>query len=271
MIPEPDREFLAELCLVRAGLKVDPEKAYLIDSRLTPVARREGYSTLAEFVDAVRIRNEDRLVWAAVEALALSETSFFRDHAVFERLAVEVLPELARLRGGEPVRVWSTGCGGGQEAYSLAMLLDEHPALAGKVELFASDLSEKALEKAQAGLYSQFEVQRGLPSRRLVRHFEKRGELFALSPRIRQMIRWRRVNLLDDPAKLGRYDLILCRYVLSGMAPFAQIRVIQHLLGALAPGGRLVVGLTEAACDRLAPVMPEAGVFAASQADARAA
>lgn len=269
MSGEPDREFLSEICLVRAGLKIDPEKAYLIDSRLGPVVRREGFASIAEFVEAVRIRNEERLVWAAVEALAQSETAFFRDFRVFERIASEVLPELVRARGGKPVRVWSTGCGSGQEAHSLAMLVDEQPGLAGRVELFASDLSDKNLEKAQSGLYSQFEVQRGLPARRLVRHFEKRGELFAISPRIRQMTRWRRVNLLDDLGPFGQFDLILCRYVLSQMAAFAQGRVLKSLGGALAPGGRLVLGRGESAGDLLAPLIPDAGVFGATTAEAR--
>jgi chemotaxis protein methyltransferase CheR len=270
MIPQGDREFLSELCLVRAGLKLDPEKTYLIDSRLTPIARREGHG-LAEFVEAVRLRNDERLVWAVVEALAQGETCFFRDYAVFEKLSAEVLPELARARGTEPVRVWSVGCGSGQEAHSLAMLVDEQPALAGKVELFASDLSEKALEKAQAGLYSQFEVQRGLPARRLVRHFEKPDEMFAVSPRIRQMTRWRRVNLMDDLSRLGRFDLILCRYVLSQMAPFAQARAAQNLAATLGPGGRLVLGLGETVGEPFTALAAEAGLFATDQTGVRAA
>lgn len=270
MIGQADREFVAELCLVRAGLKVDPERDYLIESRLTPIARREGHE-LAEFIEAVRIRNDERLVWAVVEALAQHETCFFRDFGEFQRLGAEVLPELARARGDEPVRVWSVGCGGGQEAHSLAMLVDEQPALAGKVELFASDLSEKALEKAQTGLYSQFEVQRGLPARRLVRHFEKRDEMFAVSPRIRQMTRWRRVNLMDDLGRFSRFDLILCRYVLSQMAPFAQARAAKNLAAALAPGGRLMLGRGETVGEPFTALGPEGGLFALPQSGVRAA
>ena len=261
MIAPAEREFLAELCLVRAGLKVDPEKSYLIDSRLAPIARREGFASLHEFVTAVRVRGEERFVWAAVEALAQSETGFFRDAAVFERLADEVLPDLSRLRGTASVRIWSAGCGSGQEAYSLAMLLAERPEAAPRTDMFATDISERALEKAQSGLFTQFEVQRGLPARRLVRHFEKRGELFQLSPRVRQTIRWQRVNLMDDLARLGQFDLILCRNVLSGLAPFAQSRVLEALTASLAPGGRLVLGLGERGAG-LTPVAPEAAIFA---------
>jgi chemotaxis protein methyltransferase CheR len=270
MIPQPDREFLAELALVRAGLRVDPEKIYLIETRLAPVARREGFASVPEFVEAVRVRHEERFVWAAVEALALSETAFFRDGGVFERLERQVLPELAASRAGQPLRVWSAACGTGQEVHSLAMLLAEAP-YAAPFELFASDLSEKGLEKAQAGLYTQFEVQRGLPARQLVRQFEKRGELFALSPRIRQMTRWRRVNLMEDLAPLGRFDLILCRYVLGQMAPFAQAKVLTALADALAPGGRLVLGLGEAPGERFQLVGAQGGVFAAANEQVRSA
>jgi chemotaxis protein methyltransferase CheR len=242
MIEADDREFLAELCLARAGLQIDPGKAYLIDSRIAPVARREGFTSARAFVDALRADPDSRLAWAVVEALAQSETDFFRDRALFTCLVEEVLPELARARGGERVRVWSAACGAGQEIYSLAMLLADAPGPQIPVELYASDLSERALEKAQAGLYSQFEVQRGLPARTLVRHFEKEGESFALSPRIRQMVRWRRINLLDDLSRLGQFDLILCRNLLPQLAPPARARVLEQLRGVLAPGGRLVLG-----------------------------
>ncbi|MGA0605648.1 CheR family methyltransferase [Phenylobacterium sp. VNQ135] len=265
MIPLEDRERIAAICASRAGLRVDPDKAYLIESRLAPVARREGFGSLSDFLESVRLRAEERLVWAMVEAMAPPETAFFRDPAVFEALARDVLPGLAARTEG-PVRVWSAACGAGQEVYSLAMLLAETPALAGRVELFASDLSERSLEKAQAALYSQFEVQRGLPAQRLVRHFEREGEFFALSPRIRQMVRWRRVNLLDDLSRLGGFELILCRNVLGGLTGEARERVLEGLTRALAPGGRLVLGLNDGAEAWLDPVAPHAGVFAVGAA-----
>jgi chemotaxis protein methyltransferase CheR len=143
------------------------------------------------------------------------------------------------------------------------MLLADRPDLASHCELYASDLSERSLEKAQSGLYSQFEVQRGLPARLLVRFFEKRGEFFALSPRIRQMIRWRRVNLMDDLRRLGPFDLVLCRNVLSQLAPEALGRVRDQLRATLAPGGRLLVGLNEDGQGDLAAVDTELGLYAA--------
>ena len=270
MIPALDRDFIAELCLARAGLRVDPDKAYLIDSRLSPLARRECFSSTEAFIDALRHGVDDRLAWAAVEAMALPESEFFRDHHVFAQLADEVVPVLARARGLEPVRIWSAGCGTGQEIYSLAMLLADAPGL-GKVELFASDLSERSLEKAQSGRYSQFEVQRGLPARMLVRHFEKDGESFALSPRVRQMVRWRRVNLMDDLARVGQYDLILCRNVLGQLAPEAGGQVLDALHGALAPGGLLVLGQNDSAGKAFVRAAPDLSVYAAAQTAARSA
>ncbi|WP_411288398.1 CheR family methyltransferase [Phenylobacterium sp.] len=240
-----DREVAARLCAARAGLRIDPDKAYLLESRLAPVARREGFASLGELMQVVRDRGEERLVWAVVEAMAVSESGFFRDPEVFDALVAETLPALVRARGDQPVRIWNAACGTGQEVFSLAMLLEEDPALGARVELFASDLNERSLEKAQAGLYSQFEVQRGLPARRLLRHFEKRDEMFALSPRVRQMVRWRRVNLTEDLGRMGGFDLILCRHVAGGLTEAARVSVLKSLAGLLDPGGVLVLGRSE--------------------------
>ena len=256
MIPPGDLAYIAALCLERAGLRVDTERSYLIESRMAPVARREGYESADAFIAALRNRRDERQGWAAVEAMALPEPEFFRDRTVFEHLLGQVLPDLARARGGEPVRVWHTACGTGQEVYSLAMMLADAQGLEARVELFASDLSERALEKAQAGLYSQFEVQRGLPARMLVRHFEKVGESFVLSPRVRQMVRWRRVNLMDDLGGGGQFDLVLCRGLLGQLAPQAHDRVLGQLTAALAPGGRLVLGAKDRPGETLARVGP---------------
>jgi chemotaxis protein methyltransferase CheR len=242
-----DRELVARLCADRAGLRVDPDKAYLLENRLAPVARRAGFGSVHEFVAAVRDRDEERLIWAAVEAMSPAETAFFREPAAFERIVAEALPELARRRGGGTLRLWAAACGAGQEVYSLAMALEECAPAGVTIEVFGSDLCERRLEKAQAGIYSQFEVQRGLSAQRLVRHFEGLEEGFVLSPRVRQAVRWRRVNLMDDLTRLGRFDLVLCRNVLGYFREDARRRVLSNLQGALAPGGWLVLGESEAA------------------------
>lgn len=264
MTPQ-DRELIAGLCAARAGFNVDASKAYLLETRLTPVARREDYQTLGELMEALRRTRDERLIWAVVEAMAGGESSFFRDGAPFDRFADEILPKLSDRAAGRPIRIWSAACGSGQEIYSLAMLVEEAGGLApgGRIDLFASDLCERALEKAQSGLYTQFEVQRGLPIRLLVRHFEKDGEMWAVSPRLRQMVRWRRINLLADLSKLGAFDVIFCRYLLSGATEPARRRILDSLSQALAPGGYLFLGQDEGAegVAALAPVEGRAGLY----------
>jgi chemotaxis protein methyltransferase CheR len=242
-----ERAFVARLCEQRAGLAVDPDRDYLLDSRLAPVARREGFGSVEELLQALRDRDEERLAWGVVEAMAARDVSFFRDPATFAMLRDQVLPKLARRREGETIRVWSAACGTGQEVYSLAMMLADAPMAGVRVELFASDLSERQLEKARSGLYSQFEAQRGLPARLLVRHFEKQDDGFVLSPRVRQMVRWRRVNLTEDLSRLGEFDVVLCRDALRGMTPVAQARVSVALAASVREGGCLVLGPDELA------------------------
>ncbi|WP_374578028.1 protein-glutamate O-methyltransferase CheR [Phenylobacterium sp.] len=242
-----DRELVAQLCAARAGLHVDPDKSYLIESRLGSVARREGFGSLEDMMAALRQKREDRLAWGIVEAMAPTESAFFRDRTPFALFREEVLPTIVNLRGGEPVRIWSAACAAGQEAYSLAMIVeDERSKLPGlKVELFGSDIGERQLEKAQSGFYTQFEVQRGLPIRLLIRHFERDGEMWAISPRIRQMVRWRRVNLVADLSTAGRFDVIFCRYVISGLVEPMRVRLLENLARALAPEGFLFLGQDE--------------------------
>lgn len=260
MTPE-QAAFLAELCAERAGLRIDPEKAYLIESRLGPVARREGLGAVSELLEILRERPDERLAAACVEAMAPSETSFFRDRAVFEHLWRKLVPDLARRRPDGVVRIWSAGCAAGQEIYSLAMLQAEAPA-PGKIELFASDLAERQLDRARLGLYTSFEVQHGLSARRLVRHFENRDEHFQLAKPLRQAVRWRRVNLLDDLTPLGAFDIVLCRYVLGALTPAARARATERLAGVVAADGVLMLGAgEEPAVEGFMPETAVRGVF----------
>ncbi len=242
-------DFVVEICRAAAGLRVEPEKMYLIESRLAPVARREGFGSIREMLISARQRKEEKLLWSVVEAMAHGETCFFREPQTFDRLREEILPQLAvRRQVGVPIRIWSAGCASGQEAYSLVMAVEDAGAgvLSCGVEVLGSDLSERSLEKAQAGLYTQFEVQRGLPIRLLARHFEKRDDLWVLSPRMRAAVRWRRVNLNAELRNLAGFDVILCRHVLSCMTPDSRDRAVAQLTQALAPGGYLVLGAEEA-------------------------
>jgi chemotaxis protein methyltransferase CheR len=164
-----------------------------------------------------------------------------------------VLPTLAGGAVDGLIQVWSAGCSTGQEAYSLAMMADDHnPPL--RLEIIATDLSERVLEKAHSGLYTQFEVQRGLPIRLLLKYFEKAGEMWAITPRLRAAIRWRRLNLVEERRSRRQFDLILCRNVLSYFEPELRERVLAQFLPVLSPGGYLVLGAVEAGPPGFEPV-----------------
>jgi chemotaxis protein methyltransferase CheR len=236
-------DLLAALGRARAGVRVETEKPYLVESRLSPLARREGYDSIEALIAALRAQREERLIWAVVEALCRSETTFFRGRETFAALSDEVLPALSHRRREAPVRIWSAACATGQEVYSMAIAANEAGGLATgtRFEFFGSDLSERCLEKAQAGLYTQFEVQRGLPIRMLVKYFENQDDTWAISPRIRQMVRWKRINLLADLSVMGRFDLILLRGVLRGMDASLRGKVVQALVALLPDDGVLVL------------------------------
>ncbi|MBV9994009.1 MAG: protein-glutamate O-methyltransferase CheR [Caulobacteraceae bacterium] len=254
------------LTRARAGLRLAPEKTYFIESRLAPVARREGFESVSDLLAAIRARRDEALIWAAVEALAAGETCFFRDRTPFVLFKTELAPQLAAARRGRSVRIWSAACATGQEIYSLAMLADElameDPEL--QIELAASDLSGLALERAQSGLYDQFEIQRGLPIRRLVRYFEKVDDHWRICPEVRRRVRWRRINLVAGLKAIGRFDVVFCRYVLSSMTEEAQRKVAQELAGVLAEDGFLVLGLKESVAglgEAFQPVVGRPGLY----------
>jgi chemotaxis protein methyltransferase CheR len=257
--------YVAALCRHLAGLKVEPDKTYLIESRLSPVARREGYPSVSELLAAIRSKKDEPLVWSPVEARAAGETAFFRDRAPFAEFRDEIAPQLARARAGQPVKVWSAACGTGQEIYSLAMIAHGFAERGGpKLELAASDLSRLALERAQGGLYNQFEVQRGLPIRLLAGAFEKEGDQWRLSVEIRKMVRWRRINLIAGLTRIGRFDVVFCRNVLGQMTVDAQKKVVSELAEMIPPDGYLVVGLKEdipSLADAFQPIIGRAGLF----------
>ena len=266
MTPD-DIQLLVALCKARAGLRVDPAKTYLLESRLGPLARREGYNSIDDLIAGLKVRREDALIWSVVEAMTLNETAFFRDRTPFDQVRDDILPTLSRLRGSDPIRIWSAGCSTGQEAYSLAMIAEEAKGLepGTRVEIYGSDIAERCLEKAQSGLYTQFEVQRGLPIRLLVQHFEKIEDSWRLSPRIRQRVRWRRINLAADLSAVGRFDVIFCRYVLSALDEGIRRRVLEGLAAALPADGFLVLGRGETAEGVTAafrPVSGRPGLFA---------
>lgn len=238
-----DLEFVCALVRARSGLVLTGERGFFAETRLSPVARREGAASVSELVQKLKASKDDRLMRAVVEAMMLQETSFFRDRLAFRALGDEILANFASVRREGP-RIWSAGCSTGQEPYSLAMMVADAPEL-GDPHIFASDLSNAALEKAESGLYTHFEVQRGLPIRSLLRHFEPADDGWRISPRLRQRVRWRRLNLIDPFKVKDPFDLILCRNVLDAFHPNARAKTLESLRDALALDGWLMLGVEE--------------------------
>lgn len=262
-----DFEFLARTLRDMSGLVVTPDKSYLFESRLQPVARSRNLSGVEELVSRLRGRDQ-ALLHAVMEALTTSESFFFRDGKLFESLAAALLPRLMASRGeARRLHFWSAGCSSGQEAYSLAMLVrDRAAALVGwKLDILGTDISPAMIEKARAGLYSQFEVQRGLPVQMLIKYFKKRAESWQIDSALRAMVQFREHNLLDDSLPGGPFDCVLCRNVITDFDPPTRSRVLARIGGALAEGGVLILGLAETLDDGTHPLAPLAearGAFA---------
>jgi chemotaxis protein methyltransferase CheR len=275
-ITETDFLYLAREVQSRTGLALSPDKAHAIEARIAPIARREGLLSVQELITTARARRDERLLDAIADSLASFETHFFRDRAPFEAFRRTMSLELAGRRAGTPLRIWCAGCSTGQEPYSLAMALEEMKVegRALSCEIVATDVSPAILEKARNGLYSQFEVQRGLPINLLIRHFEKAGDLWRISDRIRAKVKLIQHNLLEDSEQLGVFDIIFCRNVISGLQRNLAAAVLDRISNQLADDGYLVLGANETpayADAAFAPTGKSSGVFTRAAATQRAA
>lgn len=269
MTPE-DTEHLAALLKQRSGLILGSDKTYLIESRLAPVARREGYANVAALLTALRTKRDEKLIYTVTDAMTTNETFFFRDKTPFDQFKSDVLPALAKARSGD-IKIWCAACSTGQEPYSLAMMMEESRGQFPRVNLdiLATDISERCLEKAQAGLYTQFEVQRGLPIQMMVKHFEKIDEMWRISPKIRQAVRYKKLNLLDDLRSVGRQDVIYCRNVLIYFDIETKKRVLEQMATLLADDGYLFLGAAETVLgitDVFKPMAGMRGLYIKNQA-----
>ncbi|MBY6239956.1 protein-glutamate O-methyltransferase CheR [Methylosinus sp. Sm6] len=245
---------LRRLLLSVAGIALDADKLYLAESRLAPIMLENGDVDLAELMRRIELSGDERFLQAIIDAMTTNETFFFRDRAPFEWLKREWLPHtMARRREQRRLRIWSAACSTGQEPYSLAIALEEEATrLAGwTVEILASDINGTALETARRGVYSQFEVQRGLSTQRLLRHLEPHMGSWRIPERLRARIVFRRINLCDDFRDVGAFDLILCRNVLMYLDPEVKEQVLARLARALLDDGYLILGAAEnAGADR---------------------
>ncbi|ACF00347.1 protein-glutamate O-methyltransferase CheR [Rhodopseudomonas palustris] len=243
-----DYDFLRKLLKDRSGLDLSADKQYLVESRLLPLARRLSLGGIGDLVQKMKGMGAESLISDVVEAMTTNETFFFRDKVPFDHLREEMLPALLQARAARrSLRIWCAASSTGQEPYSIAMTLKElGPAVAGwRFEIIATDLSPQVLEKSKSGLFSQFEVQRGLPIQLLVKYFKQAGEVWELSPEIRAMVQHRQLNLLHDFSSLGTFDIVFCRNVLIYFDQTTKVGILERIAKRLEPDGYLTLGAAE--------------------------
>ena len=263
-----DFDLMAELLYRRSGLVIGKDKVYLLESRLVPLARKRGLKSLDELIGKVRGKTDEALIRDVVEAMTTNESFFFRDNKPFVTFEKETLPFMLKARAAKKtLRIWSAACSTGQEPYSLSMILKAHAAeLQGwRVDIVGTDLSNEVLEKAKAGIYSQFEVQRGLPIQYLMKHFTKTNEVFQISSEIRAMVQYRALNLLESLQALAPMDVVFCRNVLIYFDQATKSKVLEAIARIMPADGVLFLGGAETVVgisNRFKPVPGQRGVYA---------
>jgi chemotaxis protein methyltransferase CheR len=245
---EAEFEALRVFLKARSGLALSPDKRYLVESRLSSVCTRFKLESLSHLVREIRTSRSIALEKATIEAMTTNETFFFRDKTPFDLFQDVLLPKYLKERSSSRrLRIWCAAASSGQEPYSLAMLLKEASVrMPGwHVDIVASDISTEVLEKAKAGLYNQFEVQRGLPIRLLVKYFTQIGDQWQISPEIRSMVDFHYLNLLDDFSRLGPFDIVYCRNVLIYFDAPLKADVLRRIANTMAADGSLLLGASE--------------------------
>lgn len=263
-----DFEFFASILKQRSGLVLSAEKAYLLESRLMPVARKFGFAGLPELIAAVRKERPEDLLRDITEAMTTNESLFFRDMKPFDQFRNLVIPQLATSRSStRKIRIWSAAASSGQEPYSIAIILSEMQSLleGWDLEIVATDISVEMLNRARSGLYTQFEVQRGLPIATLVKYFKQVGEKWRLDASVRSMVKFKEFNLLDDPATLGKFDIVFCRNVLIYFDQQTKSEVLGRIAQAMPKDGVLYLGGAETVLgitDNFVPITGHRGMYA---------
>lgn len=262
-----DYEYIRRILKERSGLVLAADKQYLIESRLMPVARKAGCDSISGLAQRLRASKAEALLVQVTEAMTISESYFFRDKIPFDRFRDTVMPALLDARAAaRRIRIWCAAASTGQEPYSLAMILrGMSEKLTGwRIDIVATDISNAVLERARTGIYSQFEVQRGLPIQMLMQHFEQVGEQWRIAENIRRMVQFRQHNLLDNFSRLGTFDAIFCRNVLIYFDHPTKLDVLGRLARQLAPDGFMAMGGAETIVglsDQFKPLQDKRGLY----------
>lgn len=243
-----DFDIYAELLKEKSGLSLTPDKSYLIESRLTPVARQWGFETLDALTRALNGVPDPGLIKDVVEAMTTNETSFFRDSRPFDLFKKDLMDFMKSARADKKsLRIWCAACSSGQEPYSLAMILEEmkHLLPGWRYEIIATDIDHKILDQAKKAQYSQFEVQRGLPIQMLMKYFEQKENNWLLKDSIKSKVQFKFFNLLDSMLLLGQFDIIFCRNVLIYFDVETKRATLDKMRKQLAGDGFLLLGGSE--------------------------
>jgi chemotaxis protein methyltransferase CheR len=248
-ISQLDFDYIRALVRKESSIVLDDGKMYLVTSRLAPLAREHGFETVGSLISHLQSSAHGELHTLAVEAIATTETSFFRDLHPFVELRDNILPELvaSRRETSKSLCIWSAACASGQEPHSIAMILrDRFAELGGwNLQLHASDISRRMIERASDGVFTQIEVNRGLPAPYLVRFFTQNGDQWHLKDDVRTMFRFFRQNLADDWAPIPPVDILLLRNVLIYFDVETRREVLRRVRKLLRPGGYLILGSAE--------------------------
>lgn len=243
-----DYEYLSNFLAESSGLALGTGKEYLLEARLTPLAQSWGLANFEDLVTELRGGKDPRLSTAVTETMTTNETSFFRDKTPFEEMKKLLLPALMKAKAEHrKLRIWCAAASTGQELYSLLMMLDESfPELANwGVDIVGTDIAQTMLTRSEEGSYSQFEVQRGLPTPLLIKYFEQVTEGWRVKDRLRNRVQWRQQNLLDNFSRLGPFDLILCRNVLIYFEVDLKKQILENMNRILSKDGFLILGAAE--------------------------
>ena len=239
---------LAGLLEARTGQQLTMSRRWRIETALSSLLRERGIATLDELITILVMGREPALSNLVVEALLNNETYFFRDRQPFDLLTLQFLPALAKARSAKrSLKIWSAGCSTGQEPYSLAMLFADDPLKwqGWTIDILGSDVSSQVIDRARAGLYTQFEVQRGLGIQQMIRWFSESEDGWRAAEALRRQIRFQVHNILEAPPHPGKFDVILCRNVLLYLSPEKRAAAFDRLASALAPDGALMLGAGE--------------------------
>lgn len=247
-ISKSDFNYVRDLVRRHSAISLEPDKAYLIETRLAPLARQTGFDSLQALIASLRTKPGADLRDRVIEAMFTHETSFFRDGHPFEILKSMILPNLLAKRSpSQNLTIWCAACSSGQEPFSVAMLAREHfPDLArGRLRMIATDLSESILARAREGLYTQTEINRGLPPALLARYFDKQGSCWRLKLEIRRMVDFQRSNLAEEWPNLPSPDIIFMRNVLIYFDQETKKSILSKIRKTLKPDGYLILGSSE--------------------------